>query len=82
MNEAKEKEYPLNGNSVVREGDKFMRIAVCNRKVVDVNGRPVYHIDNVLPEQIQMEASLEYKVQYSNRKPAPVDYPHNDYIPQ
>ena len=49
MNEAKEKEYPLNGNSVVKDGNKFMRIAVCNRKVVDINGRPVYHIDNIQP---------------------------------
>ena len=45
LNEAKEKEYPINGNSFVRDGDKFMRIAVCNRKVVDANGRPVYHVD-------------------------------------
>jgi len=26
-------------------GHQFMRIAVCNRKVQDQNGRPVYHID-------------------------------------
>ena len=25
--------------------DKFMRLAVCNRKVLDTNDRPVYHID-------------------------------------
>jgi hypothetical protein len=51
LNEAKEKEYPINGNSVVRDGDKFMRIAVCNRKVVDVNGRPVYHVDLADPDK-------------------------------
>ena len=43
--EAKAKEYPINGNSVVKDGNKFMRIAVCNRKVVEGNGRPVYLID-------------------------------------
>ena len=69
MNEAKEKEYPLNGNSVVKDGEKFMRIAVCNRKVVDVNGRPVYHIDNVQPlkfslaeyESTQMKQTNQYR---------------------
>lgn len=45
LNEAKAVTYPINGNSVVQDGDKFMRIAVCNRKVVNVNDRPVYHID-------------------------------------
>lgn len=45
LNEAKAKEYPINGNSLVKDGNKFMRIAVCNRKVVEGNGRPVYHID-------------------------------------
>ena len=44
--EAKRIEYPLNGSSTVLDGNKFMRIAVCNRKVVDCNNRPVYHIDN------------------------------------
>jgi len=47
--EAKKEVYPINGNSVVQDGEKFMRIAVCNRKVVDCNNRPVYHIDNVQP---------------------------------
>ena len=45
LNEAKATEYPVNGNSLVKDGSKFMRIAVCNRKVVETNGRAVYHID-------------------------------------
>lgn len=45
LKEAKQVEYPINGNSVVKDGNKFMRLAVCNRKVVEENGRPVYHID-------------------------------------
>ena len=45
LKEAKEKEYPVNGNSVVKDDDKFMRIAICNRKVMERNDRPVYHID-------------------------------------
>jgi len=45
--EAKNTEYPINGNSCVCDGHKFMRIAVCNRKVVETNGRPVHHIDKI-----------------------------------
>jgi len=56
LNEAKAVEYPINGNSHIKDGDKFMRIAVCNRKVVEGNGRPVYHIDK--PKQgIQMRSA-------------------------
>jgi carbonic anhydrase len=28
------------------EGNQFMRVAMCNRRVQDRNDRPVYHIDN------------------------------------
>ena len=45
MKEAKEVEYPLNGSSYQKDEDKFMRLAICNRKVMERNGRPVYHID-------------------------------------
>ena len=45
MKEAKDVEYPLNGSSFKKDGDKFMRLALCNRKVLDTNDRPVYHID-------------------------------------
>ena len=51
LNEAKAVEYPINGNSCVKDGNKFMRIAVCNRKVVETNGRAVYHIDKVVQPQ-------------------------------
>lgn len=67
MNEAKEKEYPLNGNSVVKDGNKFMRIAVCNRKVVDVNGRPVYHIDNIQPLKFSLAEYESSKVMQRNQ---------------
>lgn len=45
MKEAKEIEYPLNGSSYKIDETRFMRIALCNRKVRDANDRPVYHID-------------------------------------
>ena len=45
MKEAKEVEYPVNGTSIEREGKRFMRLAFCNRKVIDQGERPVYHID-------------------------------------
>ena len=53
LTEAKKTEYPINGNSLVKDGQKFMRIAVCNRKVVETNGRAVYHIDkDVMPVSV------------------------------
>ena len=48
--EAKEVEYPLNGSSYQKDEDKFMRLAICNRKVMERNGRPVYHIDMTTKE--------------------------------
>ena len=45
MKEAKDVEYPLNGSSFRKDGDRFMRLALCNRKVLDTIDRPVYHID-------------------------------------
>lgn len=42
---AKETEYPMNGSACEKDGERFMRIALCNRKVLDINDRPVYHID-------------------------------------
>ena len=65
LNEAKQVEYPVNGCSHHHEGDKFMRIAVCNRMVVEENGRPVYHIDKpkkgLVPTNIASKAM--HKVQ-------------------
>jgi len=51
LKEAKEVEYPLNGSSYQKDDDKFMRLAICNRKVVERNGRPVYHIDMTTKEE-------------------------------
>lgn len=50
LKEAKEVEYPLNGSSYTKDGDRFMRLALCNRKVLDANDRPVYHIDMTTKE--------------------------------
>lgn len=53
LKEAKAVEYPINGNSCTKGGNKFMRLAVCNRKVVETNGRAVYHIDKVVqPDRV------------------------------
>jgi len=65
--EAKKIEYPLNGNSVVKDGSKFMRIAVCNRKVVETNGRAVYHIDKE-GESKPVNDILAYDVAHNENK--------------
>jgi len=37
--------HPDNCKCQYYEGSQFMRVAMCNRKVQDLNQRPVYHID-------------------------------------
>jgi carbonic anhydrase len=37
--------HPDNCKCQYHDGNQFMRVAMCNRKVQDVNDRPVYHID-------------------------------------
>jgi hypothetical protein len=38
--------FPMHMKSQYHEGNQFMRVAMCNRRVQDQKNRPVYHIDN------------------------------------